>query len=68
MNISRHITMESTERRTVYTPTFVICLMLANEQRITYYTLYIYNIYIYIYVCMYIIYTYLWKNIIPYSN
>ena len=65
MNISRHIAMESTERRTVYTPTFVICLMLANEQRITYYTLYIY---IYIYMCVYIIYTYLRKNIFPYSN
>ena len=50
MNISRHIAIESTERRTVYTPTFVMCLMLANEQRVTYYTLYIY---------MYIIYTYL---------
>ena len=55
MNISRHIAMESTERRTVYTPTIVICLMLANEQRITYYTLYIYIcMYVCIYVCMYV--------------
>ena len=56
MNVSTHIAMESTERHTVYTPTFVICLMLGNEQRVTYYTLYIY---------VYIIYTYFVEEHFP---